>query len=326
MATGMGGWGGRSTQVVYWMRARRSLMAALFAFVIVALFFLYLYFQTVSGEFDAEFVLELLPGFLFGLQLTLALTAGSFIVGILLGFLTAAARVSGSSVLRAVAKGYVDVFRGTPILIQILLWFAVILAVMPTYTFRLFVAGFLALTLNTGAYQAEIFRGGMKAIPEGQLEAGRAIGFNSWQLMRHIRLPQTLRLIIPPMTNEFILLLKASALLSAIGITELAFVAQQCTRQFFLPFECWTTGTLLYLAVTVPLAKLVQYSETRFRIPGLGVPVARREIGPRKARTGGGGVGTTQTRSRRANGLYSYLARRMRAAQANQGPTIGSRR
>ncbi len=316
MATGMGGWGGRSTQVVYWMRARRSLIAALFAFVIVALFFLYLYVQTVNGEFDAQFVRDLLPEFLFGVQLTLVLTAGSFLVGILLGFLTAAARVSSSPVLRAVAKGYVDVFRGTPILVQILLWFVVILAVMPTYTFRLFVAGFLALTLNTGAYQAEIFRGGMKAIPEGQLEAGRAIGFNSWQLMRHVRLPQTVRLIIPPMTNEFILLLKSSALLSAIGITELAFVAQQCTREFFLPFECWTTGTLLYLAVTVPLAKLLQYAETRFRIPGLGVPVSRRGFAPTAPAPPPGGAKTAHpVRTRRVNGLYAFIERRMRAAQ-----------
>jgi polar amino acid transport system permease protein len=313
MAAGLAG---RSAQVAYWMRQRRSLIAALFAFAIMALFFAFLYVQTVTGEFNAQFIVGLLPEFLFGLQLTLILTVVSFLVGILLGFSTAAARISRSRVLRGVAKGYVDVFRGTPILIQILLWFTVILAVMPTYTFRLFVAGFLALTINTGAYQAEIFRGGMKAIPEGQLEAGRALGFGSWQLMRHIRLPQTLRLIIPPMTNEFILLLKSSALLSIIGITELAFIAQQCTREFFLPFECWTTATLLYLAMTVPLAKLVQYTETRFRIPGLGVPVARGGLAPMAPPAATEGVDTARpVRGRRVNGLYRFLEKRMRAAQ-----------
>ncbi|MEE8199224.1 MAG: amino acid ABC transporter permease, partial [Thermoplasmata archaeon] len=192
------------TRLLRWLNVHRSVTALIFATTIMALFFLYLYVLTINGEFNAQLISDLLPDFFLGLQLALFLTAVSFTVGILLGFLTAAARVSQFGILRAVAKAYVDVFRGTPILVQILLWFAVIVGLIPTYPFRALVAGFLALTLNTGAYQAEIFRGGMKAIQEGQLEAGRGIGFTKWQLMQHIQLPQTLRLIIPPMTNEFI--------------------------------------------------------------------------------------------------------------------------
>jgi polar amino acid transport system permease protein len=284
----------------------------------MAVFFLYLYVLTISGEFDAQFVVDHLPEFLFGLQLTVILTAASFSIGIPLGFLTAAARVSRSRILRAIAKGYVDAFRGTPILIQILLWLILVLTLIPTYQFRTLVAGFLALTLNTGAYQGEIFRGGFKAIQQGQLEAGRALGFTSWQLMRHIQLPQTLRLIIPPMTNEVILLLKASALLSAIGVVELAFVAQRVTVQFFLPLEAWTTATLLYLAVTVPLAKLVQFAETKFRIPGLGLPVARAGIGRAAPPVATGGAQTAGlTSTRRANGLYVFLRNRMESTRAD---------
>lgn len=316
MASRTGAWDRGSTRFFHWISTHRSLIAAIFAFMIMAVFFLYLYVLTISGEFDAQFVYDHLPEFLFGLQLTVILTAASFSIGIPLGFLTAAARVSRFRILRAIAKGYVDAFRGTPILIQILLWLILVLTLIPAYQFRTLVAGFLALTLNTGAYQGEIFRGGFKAIQQGQLEAGRALGFTSWQLMRHIQLPQTLRLIIPPMTNEVILLLKASALLSAIGVVELAFVAQRVTVQFFLPLEAWTTATLLYLAVTVPLAKFVQYMETKFRIPGLGLPVARAGIGkaaPPVATEGAQTAGLTLTR--RANGLYVFLRKRMESTR-----------
>ncbi|MFQ6013609.1 MAG: amino acid ABC transporter permease [Thermoplasmata archaeon] len=315
MAAGEGGWERGGTRLLHWMKVHRSVTAGVFAFAVMALFFLYLYVLTLNGEFDAEFVLDRLPEFLLGLQLTLILTVGSFSIGILIGFLTAAARVSRSRILRGIAKGYVDVFRGTPILVQIFLWLTLILALIPTYQFRTLVAAFLALTINTGAYQAEIFRGGLKAIQEGQLEAGRALGFTRWQLMRHIQLPQTLRLIIPPMTNEFILLLKSSALVSAIGVVELAFVARRVTVQFFLPLEAWTAATLLYLAMTVPLAKLVQTLERRFRIPGLGLPVVR----PGTARAPPPvaveeGQATGQTSTRRRNGFYLYLRRRMGSA------------
>lgn len=316
MAAPVGRWDRGSTRARYWLRSHRSVTALVFASVIMGLFFLYLYVQTIDGEFNAQLISNLLPQFLLGLQLTLFLTATSFIVGILLGFLTAAARVSRSRILRGVAKGYVDAFRGTPIIVQIFLWFTLIMGIIPTYQFRALVAAFLALTLNTGAYQGEIFRGGMKAIQEGQLEAGRGLGFTRWQLMRHITLPQTLRLIIPPMTNEFILLLKASALLSAIGVVELAFVAQQCTVIYFSPFECWTAGTFLYLSVTVPLAKLVQYTETRFRIPGLGLPVARAGIGRvAPPAPDASAQSTAQASTRRTNGLYVFLRKRMRAAR-----------
>lgn len=320
-----GAWERGGRQALSWIDAHRPLTAALFAFGVVGILFFYLYLLTLSGEFRLAFALERLPFFVQGLQLTMTLTAGSFVVGIALGFLTATARVSRFRAARAVAKGFVDVFRGTPIFVQIFLWFTVILAVIPTYQYRTVVAGLMALTINTGAYQGEIFRGGMKAIQEGQLEAGRALGFTSWQLTRHIKLPQTLRLIIPPMTNEFILLLKASALLSAINVVELAFTAQACTVRYFLPIECWTNTTLLYLAVTVPLAKLVQYMETRFRIPGLGLPTTRpivRKMAPPAPATV---RAASAIHARRENGLYASLRRWMEARAGEEGSPTRAR-
>ncbi len=184
----------------------------------------------------------------------------------------------------------------------------------PGYRYQAILAGMLALTINTGAYQAEIFRGGLKAIHEGQIEAGQALGFTPWRVMRHIKLPQTLRLIIPPMTNEFIALLKASALLSAIAIVEMSFVAQHLAVRFFQPIEPWTVVTLLYLSMTVPLAKVVQYLEIRFRIPGLGLPTERAFV--RRSAPGAperSMRGAKALPDRRRNLLYEGLVARMRA-------------
>lgn len=304
------------TRILSWIDAHRPLTAALFSFGIMSLFFLYLYYATITGEFRAGFAVDHLPAFFAGMQLTLVVTVLGFSVGIVLGFMTAAARVSEVRALKAVAKGFVDAFRGTPILVQIFLWNVVITAFTPGLRVQSLIAGIIALTINTGAYQAEIFRGGFKAIQQGQVEAGRAVGFTSWQVMRHIKLPQTLRLIIPPMTNEFILLLKASALLSAISIVELSFVAQQLGVRFFLPVETWTVATFLYLSMTVPLAKLVQYMETKFRIPGLGLPIVGamypRRIAPGPSASAK--VLPSVTAFSRQNGLYASLRRRMENA------------
>ncbi len=305
--------GKRGAGIRSWIDTHRPLSAGLFAAGVMSLFFLYLYSQIVIGEFELDFVIEHFPAFIDGMLLTLRLTGFGFIVGMALGFLTAYARVSSVKVLKGVAKGYVDVFRGTPILIQIFLWNVAVLPLTPGYRYQGLLAGILALTINTGAYQAEIFRGGLKAIQQGQIEAGQALGFTPWKVMRHIKLPQTLRLIIPPMTNEFIALLKASALLSAIAIVEMSFVAQHLAVRFFQPFEPWTVVTLLYLSMTVPLAKLVQYLEIRFRIPGLGLPTERaraRRGAPRASETL---VHKTQAfPHRRRNLLYERLAARMR--------------
>jgi polar amino acid transport system permease protein len=134
-----------------------------------------------------------------------------------------------------------------------------------------FVAGLLAMTANTGGYQSEIFRAGIQTVHSGQVEAARAIGFSRWGAMRHVILPQALRLVIPPLTNEYIGLLKASSLLLVIGIVELTEIGRR--ESFFQgkPFESFAIVTALYLLITVPVSKVIQYVERRYGIPGLGV-------------------------------------------------------
>ncbi|MCJ2519966.1 MAG: amino acid ABC transporter permease [Candidatus Thermoplasmatota archaeon] len=304
-------------RIRYWIDNHRSLSAGIFAGVFVILLFVYLYSLTLTGEFRLDFVTSKIPRFIFvGMITTLMLTGVSYVLGMSLGFLTAYARISDIRALKALAKGYIDAFRGTPILVQILLWMIVVAALTPGYRAQAFVAAIAALTINTGAYQAEIFRGGFKAIQEGQIEAGRALGFTSWQLMKHIKLPQVLRLVTPPMTNEFIALLKASALLSIIGVVELTFIAKDEMLRTFLTLEPWTLATLLYLAMTVPLAKLVQFLEIKFRIPGLGLPSDTGLYRGRKPRPGVAASQTTmaaQSLLLRRDPLYEYFRRRNRS-------------
>src|SRR5437870_2048426 len=136
------------------------------------------------------------------------------------------------------------------------------------------IAGLVALTANTGGYQSEIFRAGIQTVHTGQVEAARAIGFSRWKAMRHVVLPQALRLVIPPLTNEYIGLLKASSLLLVIGIVELTEIGRR--EAFFQgkPFESFAIVTGLYLLITVPVSKIVEYIERRLRVPGLGIQAA----------------------------------------------------
>lgn len=183
--------------------------------------------------------------------------------------------------LRRMADFYVEVVRGTPLIIQIAFFFTLALVFTPAgwgiVTKALF-AGTVALLVNTGGYQGEIFRGGFQAVESGQVEAARAIGLGRWGRMRHVVLPQALRLIIPPLTNEYIALYKASSLLFVIGVREITWWGTRLTRQYSANlFEIFIVIIAVYLVVTIPLSRVIGVLERRFRIPGLGLEAAPRE-------------------------------------------------
>lgn len=184
-----------------------------------------------------------------------------------------------------VLYGYIELMRGTPIFVQIFFIWSVILFRFPSLgTANIaFVAGVFALTMNTGAYQGEIFRGGLQAVQQGQIEAARAVGLRYWGTMRHITLPQALRLILPPLTNEFIGLLKASALLYTVGLHETTAEGYFLTVASLRVFEVFFMVTICYLLITLPLAWAVKYMERRLRIPGLGISAEAEQSGRGKA-------------------------------------------
>ena len=176
--------------------------------------------------------------------------------------------------LKRIADAYVSIIRGTPLFVQIIFAWSVIITYSPRMDLTLqgLLAGILALTVNTGGYQSEIFRAGITTVHSGQVEAARAIGLSRWGAMRHVILPQAVRLVIPPLTNEYIGLLKASSLVVIVGaVTELTTFGRREAFINFHVFEAFALVTGIYLLITVPVSKVIEWVERLYRVPGLGI-------------------------------------------------------
>jgi polar amino acid transport system permease protein len=211
------------------------------------------------------------PTILRGLVTTLELTAISMAIGIVLGVLLAVMRLSPNPLVAGIAWVYIWLFRGTPVLVQILFWFN-IPALYPRFGVGLpfggpqlthlnfttlitpFIAGVLALGLNEGAYMAEIVRAGLISVDEGQTEAASALGMSRLLTMRRIILPQAMRVIVPPTGNETISMLKTSSLVSAIAVTELLYAAQIIYARTYQTIQLLIVASLWYLIFTTILS------------------------------------------------------------------------
>ena len=221
-------------------------------------------------------------------SLTFTITVASYAAGMGIGFFLGWVRTVKNRLVRTVATGWVEAIRGTPMLVQLLLLFAVLSYYNPgnlPSMSRFLLTGFLAMMINTGAYQAEIFRAGLQSVSAGQVEAAKAVGLGYWGSMRSVILPQAFRIIIPPLTNEFILMLKASALLSVIAVQELTYSARLLSFTSLNLVEVYVVTTILYLIMTLPVAKTVAYLERRYRIPGLGLQQEERARTRRDSRS-----------------------------------------
>jgi polar amino acid transport system permease protein len=197
-----------------------------------------------------DLVIEYLvsPVFIRGALTTLLLTVCSMFFGILVGFVVALLQETKLRAAQGLTILYLWLFRGTPVLFQIIFIFNV----LPSFGIRLsaFVSGVLALSLNEGAYTAEIFRSGLQAVKPGQRVAGLALGMTRGRVMRHIVVPQAVRIILPPMGNQMIGMLKLSALVSVIAVQDLLLVADQTASANFRYFEALTAAGIYYLAMT----------------------------------------------------------------------------
>jgi polar amino acid transport system permease protein len=212
-----------------------------------------------------------------GLVLTLELTVVAMLIGIVLGVVLALMRLSPNALLSSASWIYIWIFRGTPVLVQILLWFN-ISALFPSIDLGVpfgpsfihldansiitpFVAGMLALGLNEGAYMSEIVRAGIISVDEGQTDAAQALGMTSLQTMRRIVLPQAMRVIIPPTGNETISMLKTTSLVSVITVTELLYTAQLIYAVTYQTIPLLIVASIWYLAVTSVLSVGQYYIE-----------------------------------------------------------------
>jgi His/Glu/Gln/Arg/opine family amino acid ABC transporter permease subunit len=197
--------------------------------------------------FDVRIVIESLPLLLRGALVTLEVSALGLLLATLIAVPVAFARLSRSRVLRAATFLYLDVVRGTPLLLQLFAMFYV----PPLLGIDLspFASGVLALGLNGGAYAAEIVRGGIQAVPRGQTESARALGMGAFQSARRIVLPQVVTNVLPALANEAAALIKASSLVSALALVELTRVGYQVVSRILRPTEVYVTVAALYLVI-----------------------------------------------------------------------------
>jgi glutamine transport system permease protein len=212
--------------------------------------------------FDAKAMVDALPLLMGGLWLTIVLTVAGLFFGFILGTVSGLAKVSRSKTLQFVSTVYVESVRGTPIIVQAMfLYFGLPLALglsIPPIT-----AGVIVIALNSGAYISEIVRGAIQSIDKGQMEAGRSIGLTRFQTMCYIIWPQAFRRMIPPLGNQFIISLKDTSLLMVIGVSELARRGQEIISFNYKAFEVWLTVALIYLSLTLLLARLLRMLEKR---------------------------------------------------------------
>jgi len=193
---------------------------------------------------------------------TIAISFAGIALGFLIGAAVCIGRLSGRRWLETLGGVYISVFRGVPLLVQ-LLFIYYFLATLGLDVPAL-VAAIGGLGFASGAYQAEILRGALNAIPSGQSEAAVALGYSPLDRWRLILLPQALRLAIPPLINEFILLLKASSLVSVVGIAELTRVSMNIAAMTYRPLEAYVGGGLFYLAINLALAGAGALAERHF--------------------------------------------------------------
>lgn len=211
---------------------------------------------------NLDLMINSIPLLIVGAGITVQITAISVALGLVIGMFVGIARICHIRPLRWLAAVYIDFLRGTPLLVQIfLIYFA--LPVIMGQRVDPFLAAITACGINSGAYIAEIFRAGIQAIDEGQMEAGRSLGMTWVQTMRYIIVPQAFKNIVPPLGNEFIALLKDSSLVSVIGFEELTRRGQLIIARTYGSLEIWICVALIYLVMTLTISRLVAYLEKR---------------------------------------------------------------
>lgn len=201
--------------------------------------------------------------FLHGAWVTLQLSFFGVLLGTLLGIVLALMRISKNVVLKAVSSTYIELIRGTPMLVQV---FIIYFGLVPFgLELSKFEAGVAALTINSAAYMAEVFRAGMNAIDKGQAEAARSLGMTHGMTLRHIILPQAFRNMLPAIGNEFIIIIKDSSLVSTIGAAEIMYTARTVQGAAFKPLEPLLVAAAMYFVITFTLSKLLGALERRLQ-------------------------------------------------------------
>ena len=214
-------------------------------------------------NFNFDLIVNSFPLLLLGAVITVKITAMSVALGIVIGLFAGIARICRVKPLRWISAVYVDFFRGTPLLVQIFLFYFAV-PVITGQRIDPYVAAVGSCGINSGAYIAEIVRAGIQSIDEGQMEAGRSLGMTWTQTVRYIIVPQAMKRVIPPLGNEFIALLKDSSLVSVIGFEELTRRGQLIIAKTYASLEIWFSVAIIYLAMTLTISRFVAFLEKRY--------------------------------------------------------------
>jgi polar amino acid transport system permease protein len=213
-----------------------------------------------------------------GIGVTILITIVSFVLMIFVGMLGGLGRLSTNKLIHLVTTLYVELVRGIPLLVQLIWWYfafpvivrelgqATRISFLANYEANAILLAIFGFVFCYGAYMSEIFRAGIQSIPKGQMEAARSLGMSYFQAMRHVILPQAIRVILPPVGNEFIALLKDSSLVSAVALADLTRRGREFMAANFDPLQVWTMIALLYLVMTLFSARIVNYIERRTKI------------------------------------------------------------
>lgn len=198
-----------------------------------------------------------------GVSVTLELTVIAVLIGTILGSLVAMLKMSRFKIIRFFASVYIEIIRGTPILLQLYIFYFVLPELLPFLDFSDFTWVAIALSINSAAYVSEVIRSGIQAVDKGQTEASRSLGLSASQTMISIILPQAIRNILPALGNEFIMILKETSLASTFFIGDLMTAHKVVNGANFLPLESLTIVGCIYLCLTFPLSKLVGWFEKK---------------------------------------------------------------
>jgi polar amino acid transport system permease protein len=215
-------------------------------------------------QWDFYTVLQSFDLFLMGLWTTFLYTAGSISIGIVVGLVVCFARLSKSRSVRVLARSYQELFRCTPLLVQIM-WAYYALPLLTGYSISNTTAGLLTLSLYVGAFYSEIFRGGINAIDKGQTEAGLATGLSKLQVMRYVVLPQSVKKMLPAFINQSVIQVKNTSLLYAISVAELTYMTSVVNSETYRPMEAFTLAAVMYFAMLFPLTQFADRFEKNMR-------------------------------------------------------------
>ncbi|MCD7840370.1 MAG: amino acid ABC transporter permease [Erysipelotrichaceae bacterium] len=220
------------------------------------------------SAFDEIFTVSNLLFLLKGAGISLGLAAVSLVFGLVLGIIGAACKISKNRVLQIIANVYVEVIRGTPMLLQIYLIFNVVPMIVSSFTgeaFRMnyYLIGIIAMSINSGAYQVELIRSGINGVDKGQWEACETIGLSYFQTLRFVVLPQAFKRIIPPLVSEFITLIKDSSLISCIGAIELMNASRVLGNQYYEYMTPYCLAGVYYLVMTLTISQISKALERK---------------------------------------------------------------